>query len=145
MFNHTIYSDKVTINAPIQEVWDFLCDLKNYPNWNPFTYQVDGHPVLGAPVKLHVRMPIRGDRISTEIVKCAEMDKTLSWGMTMLHPALLIAQRDQKLIAINDRQCTYQTWDAFRGLLTPLVVGLFGKDMENGFNSVAFALQEHFK
>ena len=144
MFQHTIYSDKVTLNAPHEEVWDFLCDLKNYPNWNPFTYQVDGHPVPGAKVALHVHMPIRGDRISTEIVKCADIDKTLSWGMTMLHPSLLIAQRDQKLIAINENQCTYQTWDAFSGLLTPLVIALFGKDMLNGFNSVAKALEEHF-
>jgi hypothetical protein len=144
MFRHTIYSDKVTINAPVQVVWDFLCDLKNYPNWNPFTYQVDGHPVLCATVALHVHMPIRGDRIAHEIVQCADINETLSWGMTMLHPSLLIARRDQKLIAINSKQCTYQTWDAFYGLLTPVVVGIFGKDMLNGFNSVAYALQEHF-
>jgi hypothetical protein len=144
MFKNTIYSDKVIINASKQEVWDFLCDLKNYPNWNPFTYQIDGHPVLGAKVALHVRMPVRGDRISTEVVKCANIDKTLSWGMTMLHPTLLIAQRDQKLTEINDKQCTYQTWDSFSGVLTPLVIGLFGKDMLNGFNSVAYALQEQF-
>ena len=144
MFKHIIYSDKVTLNAPREVVWDFLCDLENYPNWNPFTFQVDGHPVLGTTVALHVRMPKRGDRISKEVVKCANIDETLSWGMTMLHPALLIAQRDQKLVAINDRQCTYQTWDAFSGLLTPLVVGLFGEDMKNGFDSVAHALARHF-
>ena len=88
--------------------------------------------------------PERGDRISREVVKCADIDETLSWGMTMLHPALLIARRDQKLVALNDKQCTYQTWDAFSGLLTPLVIGLFGKDMKNGFDSVAHALEEHF-
>jgi hypothetical protein len=144
MFKHTIYSDKVTINAPKEDVWNFLCDLKNYPNWNPFTFQVDGHPVLGATVALHVHMPIRGDRISHEVVKCVDMDKTLSWGMTMIHPSLLIAQRDQKLTALNEHQCIYQTWDAFSGLLTPIVIALFGKDMSRGFNSVAYALQKHF-
>ena len=144
MFKQTIFSKKVTLNASRETVWEFLCDLKNYPNWNPFTFQVDGHPVLGAKVALHVHMPIRGDRVSNEVVKCADIDKTLSWGMTIIHPSLLIAQRDQKLTIINDHQCTYQTWDAFSGILTPLVVGLFGKDMQNGFDSVADALVNHF-
>lgn len=144
MFSHTIYSDKVTINASKETVWSFLCDLHNYPQWNPFTFQVIGQLTLGANVELHVRMPKRGDLISNEQVKCADPDKTLSWGMTMIHPMLLIAQRDQQLIAINDKQCSYQTWDAFNGFLTPLVVGIYGKDMQAGFNSVAYALQQHF-
>jgi len=144
MFKHTIYSDKVTINAPKKVVWDFLCDLDNYPQWNPFTFEVNGKVKVGETVELNVRMGKRGDLISNEQVKCADINKTLSWGMTMVHPLLLIAQRDQELIALNDSQCTYQTWDSFKGILTPIVVGIYGNDMQNGFNSVAYALQKEF-
>ncbi len=147
MFKKTIYSNKVTINAPKEKVWQVLCDLEKYPEWNPFTYQVIGELALGKTVDLHVKMPIRGDRISYETVMCIDNDttgeNTLAWGMTMGSPLILTARRDQYLETINEQQCSYQTWDAFTGLLTPLVTGLFGKDMLNGFNAVGLALKEH--
>lgn len=143
MFRRTLYSDLVTINQPKELVWNVLLDLNSYPKWNPFTSPVISTLELGSPVELHVKMPIRGDRIQTEILICNDPEETLSWGTTLGHKSLLIAQRDQKVSAINDHQCTYQNWDAFHGLLTPLVVGLFGEDMLNGFNGVAYALKEY--
>ena len=98
---------------------------------------------MGNPLTLHVRMPLRGDRSSVEYVKCMDPNKTLSWGMTMVNRYLLVALRDQKVEAINANQCTYQTWDAFSGFLTPIVIGLFGRDMLNGFNGVAHALKRY--
>ena len=38
---------------------------------------------------------------------------------------------------------SYQTWDAFNGLLTPLVVKLFERDIVDGFNACAHALKEY--
>ncbi|MGJ8686075.1 MAG: SRPBCC family protein [Spongiibacteraceae bacterium] len=144
MFKHTIYSDKVTINASKEEVWKVLTDLENYGEWNPFTNPVISTLEIGAPVELHVKMAIRGDRVSTEYVQSVDIDTTLAWGMTMGAKFLLVARRDQKLEVIDEHHCSYQTWDAFSGLLTPLVVALFGKDMLNGFNSVAYALRDKF-
>jgi hypothetical protein len=141
MFRKTIYSDIVTIDCPKERVWQVLLDLENYPKWNPFTNPVISTLEIGAPVELHVHMPVRGDRVSTEIVLCKDSNESLSWGMTMLHPIFLKARRDQKLIALDSKRCTYQTWDAFSGCLTPLVVGLFGEDMQNGFNGVARSLK----
>lgn len=143
MFKHTIFSKTVTIDASAEEVWQVLTDFDSYPQWNPFTTRVvpKGQFQTGNKVDLHVHMPIRGDRISVETVECIEPAKQIAWGMTMGHTCLLKARRDQLISPINDTQCTYQTWDAFRGLLTPLVVKLFGKDMQNGFNGVADALK----
>ncbi len=144
MFRHTLYSDKVIINAPREEVWKVLTDLDGYRDWNPFTNPVIGTLEIGAAVELHVKMPVRGDRVSTEYVQSADIDTSLAWGMTMGAKCLLVARRDQKLEVIDDQRCSYQTWDAFSGLLTPLVVRLFGRDMVNGFNAVAYALQDKF-
>ena len=143
MFRRTLYSDLVTIDRPKDLVWDVLIDIDNYPKWNPFTSRVIGTLEIGSPVELHVKMPIRGDRIQVETLICNDPEETLSWGMTLGHPSLLIAQRDQKVDAINGDQCTYQTWDVFHGLLTPLVVSLFGEDVQNGFNGVANSLKAY--
>jgi len=141
MSSYTIISDKVEIHAPREIVWDILVDLKRYPEWNPFTYRVDSTLRPGDPIDLYVRMPIRGDRLQTEQVKVVDRPRELSWGMKLGFEFLVKALREQHLEKVSDTSCTYQTSDALAGLLTPLVVSLFKADMQNGFNSMAYALK----
>lgn len=141
MFEHTIYSRVVEINAPREQVWDILTDLKQYPQWNPFTYRVVTTLAIGDPVDLYVRFKKRGEVLQQEQVRIVQKPERLAWGMKMLAPSILCAQRDQVLTALDDRRCTYQTWDAFSGLLTPLVMALFKSDIEGGFNAMAEALK----
>lgn len=142
MSKHTIYSHKVEIQAPIDFVWSILIDLEKYSEWNPFTHRVDTTLKVGDPVNLHVRMPKRGDRIQREIVRAVEKPHTLAWGMKIGFEFLLIARRDQQLLVLDEDRCSYQTWDAFKGLLTPLVLALFADDMQGGFDRTANALKE---
>jgi hypothetical protein len=142
MLKHTIYSDIVDIRAPRDWVWSILVDTARYSEWNPFTHQVDTSLVVGDPVDLHVRMPIRGDRLQVETVTAVDKPERLAWGMKLGCNVLLKAERTQLLTATGPNSCRYQTWDAFSGLLTPVVTGLFGTDILNGFNGVAYALQQ---
>lgn len=142
MPKHIIRSQKVEILAPIDIVWAILIDLEKYPEWNPFTYRVDTTLNIGDPVELYVRMPKRGDRVQREVVREVNKPYTLAWGMNMGFDFLLKARRDQQLEIIDECRCSYQTWDAFSGLITPLVLALFADDMQNGFDGVATALKE---
>lgn len=147
VFEHTIYSECVTIQAPVDRVWQVLLDLDRYPQWNPFTWQIgtpeapDRQLRLDTPVDLHVRFARRGERVQQERVQIIAPPFRLAWGMTMGAPILLRALREQRLEVTGPNSCRYQTWDAFSGLLTPLVVGLFGRDIQTGFNAVAWALK----
>lgn len=141
MFEHTIYSRVVEINAPREQVWAILTDLKQYPQWNPFTYRVETTLAIGDPVDLYVRFKKRGEVSQKEQVRIVQKPERLAWGMKMGARFILCAQRDQVLTALDDRRCTYQTWDAFSGLLTPLVMALFKSDIEGGFNAMAEALK----
>jgi hypothetical protein len=147
VFEHTIYSEAVTINATIEQVWQVLLDLDAYPQWNPFTWCIgtpeapDRSLRMGTPVDLHVRFARRGERLQQERVALLEPPFRLGWGMTLGAPWLLKALREQRLETVDAQVCRYQTWDAFAGVLAPVVVGLFGKDIQDGFNAVAWALK----
>ena len=143
MFNHTVISKQVTINAPRELVWDILVDLKSYGEWNPFTHRVDSTLKVGDPIDLYVRMPKRGDRMQRERVKAVVAPMKLAWGMSMGAELVLKALREQILVAVSDEVCTYQTTDKISGLLTPVVIKFFGEEMENGFNNMADALKVH--
>lgn len=143
MFPHTIYSDPVIINAPQTFVWEILVDLPRYGEWNPFTWRVDTTLRPGDDVDLYVRMPRRGERLQREQVRSVDAPETLAWGMVMGRAWLLNALRTQRLERIDAQRCRYHTWDAFEGGLTPLVVTLFGKPIQDGFNAMALALKHH--
>ena len=142
IFTHTVVSHTVEINAPRELVWEILEDLAQYPQWNPFTVKVEGTLKVGNAINLHVKMPKRGDRIQTEIVKKIDAPRSLSWGMTLGISPLLSALREQRLESITNDRCSYSTSDRFSGLLSPLVYFLFYEDVHGGFNRVAYALKE---
>lgn len=141
MARHTVYSEVVEIDAPIETVWQVLLDFDSYPEWNPFTKKVETDLVIGNPVNLHVKMPRRINMVQVEYVREVTEPNTLSWGMTMGAEFLLVALREQHLKPLGDNRCSYHTTDAFDGLLTPVVKALFGGPIRDGFNAMAYALK----
>jgi hypothetical protein len=132
---------EIDIDCDVERVWQILRDLDGYADWNPFTPRVESTLQLGDPVHLYVRL--RGAKLShrVEYVSAAEPYK-LCWGMTMGASFLLKAERCQILTAIDEQRTHYVTEDHFSGVLTPLVIGLFGGPMERGFGDCASALKK---
>jgi len=132
---------EIEIDRGVDYVWEILRDLERYPEWNPFTPRAESNLDVGDPVHLDVRL--RGSKLSkrVEIVSAAEPHR-LCWGMTMGAPFLLSAERCQVLTAIDEHRTRYVTEDRISGLLSPLVIGLFGGAMERGFADCASALKK---
>jgi hypothetical protein len=132
---------EIEIDCDVAGVWEILRDLAGYPAWNPFTPRVESSLRIGEPVHLYVRL--RGRKLShrVEYVSAAEPYR-LCWRMTMGAAFLLKAERCQTLRAIDAHRTHYVTEDRFSGLLTPLVMGLFGGPMKRGFADCASALKK---
>jgi hypothetical protein len=133
---------EIEIDAPAPRVWRILTDLAAYSEWNPFTPRVESTLRVGDPVHLYVRL--RGARLAhrIEIVSAAEEPRRLCWGMVLGASRLLAAERCQVLTPLGPGRTRYVTEDTIRGLLTPLVMRLFGPPMQRGFDDVARALKQ---
>jgi hypothetical protein len=133
---------EIEIDAPIERVFEILRDLARYPEWNPFTPRVESTLEIGAPIHLHVRL--RGEKTShrVEWVTANEAPRKLCWDMKMGARFLLRAERCQVLTPAGDGRTHYVTEDRFTGLLTPLVMLLFGPAMQRGFTDCAVALKK---
>ena len=141
MFRHTVCSDSVDIEAPVRQVWEILADVERYGEWNPFTTRVDTSLEVGSSVDLHVSLgPFRLKQ--PELIQDVVPPSLLAWGMTMGARWLLKTRREQRLELLGDTRCRYMTTDAFAGVLTPVVVLLFGGLIRRGFNAMALALKE---
>src|SRR6185369_15277544 len=92
----------IEIDAPRARVWSILVDLARYPEWNPFTPRVEASLKVGEPVILHVRMkPGQPTMRQPEVMTSYVEEQELGWGTTMMHRALLHANRTQRLIDLG--------------------------------------------
>jgi uncharacterized protein YndB with AHSA1/START domain len=130
----------VDIQAPAADVWAVLVDFSRYPEWNPFTSEVDAELVPGGTVRLRVNMPGRRKLEREEQINRVEPDRALCWGMHLGHRAILCANRWQVLEPVG-AGTRYTTVDRFSGLLVPLVMALYGGPMQRGFQQMADALK----
>ena len=133
---------EIEIDAPAEEIFEILTDLDAYPEWNPFTPRVESTLRPGDPVHLHVRL--RGERLShrIEYVSANERPAKLCWGAAIGARFLVTAERCQTLTPLDAGRTRYATIDEIRGWLTPLVLLLFGRAMQRGFEAVATALKQ---
>lgn len=142
MANHTITLDPVEIDAPADVVWEILADIERYPEWNPFTPQIDSTLEIGEPVTLHIK---RGDDTSpmTFVLEVLDPPREIAWRLPkkLLSP-LFSAYRTQRVEALGDARCSYTTSDTFSGLIAgPLYRNQSGWVHRN-FEKLAAALKE---
>ena len=129
------------IAAPIDAVWKVLTDFDQYSEWNPFTPKVETDFEIGSPVTLYVDMPGKSRMVRTEWVNLVEPEQTICWGMHMGASIVFCANRWQTLRTLDNGDTEYVTEDRMSGLLAPLVMRLYGKPMQIGFQSVADSLK----
>jgi hypothetical protein len=138
----TAVSAEVEIDAPPERVWSILTDFDRYPEWNPFTVSVETALRVGEPVVMDVHLPGKRPSIRTEWVNRVEDGRCIAWGMHMVGPAWLTANRLQWVDALDEGRSRYRTADQMSGWLVPVVMTLYGDSMRRGFESVARALKD---
>ncbi len=140
MFKYLLSSDAVEMEAPIERAWEILTDFERYGEWNPFTPRVTTDFEIGSRVNLRAMIgPVPLKQV--ERIERVEPPERLVWTTKIGHRAMLFARREQHLEPLGETRCRYVTTDAFSGLLTPLVVLLFGPLVRRGFNDVARGLK----
>jgi hypothetical protein len=138
-----IRADKVLIDAPLEKVWQALIDVENYPRWNPFTTRVETTFVVGEPAILYVTMNGQHQRVQHEAITVFEPQQAFAWASIMGAPFILKTSRRQIVEALDDQRTQYETYETFDGLLAPLVMALYRKDIQHGFEAVGVALKKY--
>jgi hypothetical protein len=137
-----LIESKVTINAPIQKVWEVLSNFDNYHQWNPFTPKIDIQNKIGSTVGLHVRLNPKSSKtmLQKETLLAWEEGKQLEWGIK--NSWFVRTVRVQNLKAIDENTTEYYTSDAFEGPLTGLILLLYRTKIQIGFDDVCTGLKK---
>ena len=141
----------IEINTPAAKVMEILCDWDEYKSWAPFTTAFtlqNGERVCKAEVGAVLIETVEmtpGATARLQSVKIVELSpEKIVWTFDLVPwaPFLLHAERIQTVSTISEGRCLYQTQDTMTGLLSPLVLALYGKLVQQGFERFSLALRQ---
>ena len=123
----------VSIDAPLEVVWQVMLDTERYAEWNPFVERAETPvpPAVGNPIVLHVRWANGKTTRSPERITAIEPPSTTEDGSTTAlltyvyeglprRLRLLAATRHQRLTQRPGGPTTYDTVEEFSGPLVRL-------------------------
>jgi hypothetical protein len=133
----------IYINASPITVMSILTNLKLYNDWCPFTTKMEGECKIGTTIIEHVQLdPLNSSRRLQHVIVTAADKERLHWYSKMGGSRfILFAQRVQFVIP-EGTGTHYITCDQMSGMLSPLVLYLYGRIIREGFESIAIALKK---
>ena len=135
-------SATIYIDAPPERVMSILKDLKSYPLWCPFTRQMDGECIKDTTITEHVQLNLKSTSRRLQRVIVSEANEVCLHWYSILggSRSILFAQRSQYVVS-EGHGTRYYTCDRMSGILSPLVLFLYFRTIQDGFNSIAVALK----
>jgi uncharacterized protein YndB with AHSA1/START domain len=140
---NAVYSDEVTINAPVELVWDILLDFEKYEQWNTFCpTAINNSLELGSPVDMMVDLG-QGLSRQVEFISRVEPLECIAWAMENKPEDPVHAERSQRIKRLDAQRCTYVSIDEFSGPGKEAMMEHFASTVEAGFNRCAYDLKKY--
>ncbi|MFQ5415788.1 MAG: SRPBCC domain-containing protein [Myxococcota bacterium] len=128
------------IAAPVDSVWEVICDLDRYGEWNPFVVGACSSLVVGEPISMRVRLLPFLVQSQTETILTHVPLRSLCYGVTSAPLGSVRSRRCHELRALSQLRTAYRSEFELEGWLAPVVRGLLGRRMALGFEAATAAL-----
>ena len=137
---------EIDINAPADRVWEILCDLGRYGEWNGFTPRISATEiVVGQEFDLDCQMSDKKLlRDEHEVFLAFEpANRKVCWGTSRKRGRPGIKSfRWQICEEVDATHTHFINFEEFHGILAPLVQFLYGKKLKVAFEKYCRALKQ---
>ena len=114
-----IVTTHLTVNAPVEDVWQTLTDLAGYPAWNPFVTAAADTFTVGERLCLTIQPP--GGRAMTfkPWVTAVEQHHYVEWLGHLALPGIFDGRHSFTLTSMAGGRTLLQQSETFTGALIP--------------------------
>jgi len=130
---------EIGIGASPARVWQVLTDFAGYPEWNPFIRKIEGQPVEGTKLHIHITTPAGVKREYSPKVTRVVAERELRWLGKM--PGLLSGEHIFVIEPAGDG-VHFVHREVFGGLLTSFFGASLDNDVKKGFEEMNAALKK---
>ena len=128
------------VAAPASRVWQVVCDLARYPEWNPFVVKCDSTLAVGDPIAMRVRLFSAWAQPQREQIFEHEPGRRLCYGLAPGRLGALASRRWHDVTPSGASNSRYVSRFELSGWLAPVVAGLLGRRLAAGFAAMSAAI-----
>lgn len=129
----------LTVEVPVEQVWQTLTDLDGYAAWNPFITAAAGVVDVGQRLKLRMQPPGRRPMTFKPWVTAVEEHRYLEWLGRLGMPGLFDGRHSFSLTPLPGGRTLLQQSETFTGVLV-LFAGSILTPTRAGFEAMNEAL-----
>ncbi len=132
---------EISIEAPVEVVWDVLTDLGAYPEWNPFIVEAGGEPVVGARLRNRLEPPGGKGMTFRPTVTVVERGRKFEWLGRLGFRGIFDGRHIFELepTAGGTR---FVHREEFTGILVPLFARSLDRGTKAGFEAMNLAIKQ---
>ena len=124
------YHTKIRINRPVKQVWQFLTDFDQYPNWNPLVGKLEGDIREGGKIATTI-VPL-GKTYYPRVLSYKE-NQELVWQGVQGAKFLIAGRHYYRLDKIEEGVTELQHGEYFTGILSNFISRSLLQKMEDTF------------
>jgi hypothetical protein len=134
-------SHEITIDAPVEVVWQVLTDFPAHSTWNPFLTFDQGATTIGDSLKVKITPPGARASTFTPTLTAYEPFQRYGWNGRVMVPGIFDGHHEFVLEQVAPRRTILRQQESFSGVLVPLLGGILTKTHQ-GFAQMNTALKE---
>lgn len=132
---------EISLEAPVDRVWELVSDVTLYQHWNPLFRLVSGRMHLDEQLELMVNLPQMDPFTIRPMLLSIVPATKIYWQYIWLNKALLTWDYCTVLEEIDSNQLKYVQKSRFGGLLGPLFSLGMSKSIAEGMENLNKALK----
>jgi hypothetical protein len=137
-----IITTHLTVNAPVEDLWETLTDLAGYRTWNPFIIAAAGAITVGERLDLTIQ-PDGGRAMAFKPwVTAVEQHHYIEWLGRLALPGIFDGRHSFTLTPLTGGRTLIQQSETFTGVLIPFTGAMLARTRA-GFAAMNEALAQH--
>lgn len=137
-----IITTHLTLNAPVEDVWETLTDLAGYRTWNPLITTATGTITVGNRLNLTIQPPGSRAMAFSPWVTAVERHHYVEWLGRLALPAIFDGRHSFTLTSLAGGRTLLQQSETFTGVMIPFSGSILARTRA-GFVAMNEALQQH--
>lgn len=111
---------EISLEAPVERIWELLADLELYPQWNPLFKTATGQMDAGEQLEITVHLPEIAPFIVRPKVVSVVPKSGFCWEHTMLCAGIFNWEYSAQLEILSPDRLKFIQMSRFGGILGPL-------------------------
>lgn len=116
----SLYTD-ITINAPVDSVWNEFSRFSEYPGWNPFIKKISGDMKVGGKIDITIQ-PKGGNPVDFNPTVLIYKEKSVvQWEGKLFVPGIFTGRHTFILVSLDKDKTRFIQKEDFNGILVPFI------------------------